>query len=71
MPAAIVHEQFGSCMFKCHDGLGRTEAGHFADGWIIAPSGRKISPMCRGHAAAVIEEYRSKLGEAWTFDESA
>ena len=60
------HERFGSCI----DGKGIVR-DHFAEGWLRAPDGRKISPMCRHHAQEVIDEYQAKLGETWAFDSEA
>ena len=52
----------------CINGQGYRE-DHEADGWIVSPEGRRISPMCRQQAREVIAEYAMKLGEAWTFEE--
>lgn len=50
----------------CTNGLGYRE-DHEAEGWIISPEGRPIIAMCRRQAEKVINEYREKLGEEWTF----
>jgi len=40
-----------------------------AVGTLNAPDGKAVpgGGYCRPHAEAVIEEYRAKLGEVWTF----
>ena len=51
---------------NCTNGQGYRE-NHPAEGWICAPDGRRISPMCRAQAEEAIREYAEKLGETWTF----
>lgn len=53
-------------MMVCINGQGRPET-HHAEGWLCAPDGRQILPMCRRQAMETIAEYRAVLGERWTF----
>jgi len=55
-----------SFTLRCRDGMGHL-GNHDADGILYEPDGRKIGHMCQAHAAEVIDEYREKLGEVWTF----
>ncbi len=50
----------------CINGQGYQE-DHQAEGWIVSPEGRCISPMCERQAQEMINEYAMKLGEEWTF----
>ena len=51
---------------QCINGQGYKE-NHDAEGWICAPDGKAISPMCRKHAQEVIDEYAAKLRQTWHF----
>lgn len=51
---------------RCTDGQGYL-TDHGAEGWIVAPDGKRIGHQCREHAQAAIDEYRAKLGEVWSF----
>lgn len=53
-------------MSRCVNGQGYME-NHAAEGWIVSPEGRRISPMCARQAQEAIDEYAAKLGEIWTF----
>jgi hypothetical protein len=52
---------------NCTNGQGIRQS-HSAEGYIISPTGRRISAMCRSCAQVVIDEYKEKLGEIWTFE---
>jgi hypothetical protein len=54
-------------MTRCTDGQGRL-IDHAAEGWLLCPEDRRIVRQCARHAQHAIDEYRDKLGEAWTFD---
>lgn len=41
---------------------------HDAEGWLVSPEGKRIVAKCAKHARIVIDEYREKLGENWTFE---
>ena len=55
-------------MSRCTDGRG-VVTDHAAEGWLMAPEGRRIQAMCRFHALACVEEYATRLDETWTFDD--
>ncbi len=44
---------------------------HASEGKLIAPDGTAVPGcfMCREHATVIIDEYKAKLGETWTFRE--
>jgi hypothetical protein len=50
-----------------YDKPGWPQQPHAATGWLCAPGGQHIDPMCLEHAKPVIAEYRDKLGEVWRF----
>ena len=57
-------------MQLCHYGYdkpGWPQQPHAATGWLCAPDGRRIDPMCSEHAQPIIDEYRTKLNEHWFF----
>jgi hypothetical protein len=51
---------------RCHSGVTGLPSSHAADGWLCDPAGRPIMTMCSEHAAVVIAEYHTKLGESWS-----
>ena len=54
-----------AALWRCRDGRGYPcpEAGTVR---LVSPNGWRGGPMCETHAQEVINEYASKLGEAWT-----
>lgn len=52
---------------NCTNGQGIRQS-HLATGYIISPTGRRIGAMCESCAQEVIDEYREKLGQVWTFE---
>lgn len=50
---------------NCTNGQG---VKHSATGYIISPTGRHIGAMCLSCAEEVIDEYKDKLGQVWTFE---
>ena len=52
---------------NCTNGQGIRQT-HSATGYLISSTGRRISAMCSSCAQEVIDEYKEKLGQVWTFE---
>lgn len=56
------------CAEAIKDGRKVLPERHVAHGWLISPTGRRITPMCPICAQVCIDEYATKLGEQWTYE---
>lgn len=51
----------------CHTCANQKKPRYFnAKSWLVCPDGLAIQAVCDEHGAAVIAEFREKLGERWT-----
>lgn len=51
----------------CTNGQGIRQS-HDAEGYIVSPTGRRIGAICSKCAQEIIDEYKDKLGQVWTFE---
>jgi hypothetical protein len=53
--------------YACHTCASQKVAQyHNAKDWLVCPDGFAINTVCQKHGREIIEEFRTKIGEAWS-----